>query len=217
MVGDAAHKTGKIRTCAAREKVVASLYPLAGTCRPSGVTAKRGVQFLCRSNWWRRDMAATITREVLESHLKCRYKGHLKLAGERGSLSDYELLLAGVREQVRQTATERLLARHGEGEVLRGCTATAEVLRRGVPLLLDATVEGEGLSVRFDALQRAAGKSKLREFYYLPVLFHEGERATQGQRLLLQLCGLVLGAAQGKEPERGVLIHGHPLACLLPD
>ena len=153
-------------------------------------------------------MAATITREVLESHLKCRYKGHLKLAGERGSPSDYELLLAEAREQVRQAATEKLLARHGEGEVLRDCTATAEVLRRGLPLLLDATVEGEGLSVRFDALQRAAGKSNLGEFHYLPVLFHEGERATQGQRLLLQLCGLVLGAAQGKEPERGVLIHG---------
>jgi predicted RecB family nuclease len=153
-------------------------------------------------------MAATITREVLESYLKCRYKGHLKLAGERGNPSDYELLLAEARERVRKAATEKLLARHGEGEVLRHCTATAEVLRRGARLLLDATVESEGLSVRFDALQRAAVKSNLGEFHYLPVLFHEGERATQGQRLLLQLCGLVLGAAQGKEPERGVLIHG---------
>src|SRR5262245_42110421 len=153
-------------------------------------------------------MAATITRDVLESHLKCRYKGRLRLAGERGSPSDYELLLAEARERVRQAATEKLLARHGEGEVLRDCTATAEVLRRAVPLLRDGTGRGEGLSVRFDALQRAAGKSNLGEFHYLPVLFHEGERATQGQRLLLQLCGLVLGATQGKEPERGVLIHG---------
>lgn len=153
-------------------------------------------------------MAATITREVLESHLQCRYKGHLKLAGEQGCPSDYELLLAEARERVRHAATEKLLARHGEGEVLRDCTATAEVLKRGIPLLLNATVEGEGLSVRFDALQCAAGKSNLGEFHYLPVLFHEGERATQGQRLLLQLCGIVIGAAQGKEPERGVLIHG---------
>jgi predicted RecB family nuclease len=153
-------------------------------------------------------MAATITREVLESHLKCRYKGHLKLAAERGRPSDYELLLAEARERVRQAATAKLLARQGDGEVLRDCTATAEVLRRGVPLLLDAIVEGENLSVRFDALQRAAGKSSLGEFHYLPVLFHEGERATQGQRLLLQLCGLVLREIQGKEPERGVLIHG---------
>jgi predicted RecB family nuclease len=153
-------------------------------------------------------MAATITREVLESHLQCRYKGHLNLAGERGSPSDYELLLTKAREQVRQAATEKLLARHGKGEVLRDCAATAEVLRQGVPLLLDATVEGDGLSVRFDALERSAGKSSLGEFHYLPALFHEGERVTQGQLLLLQLCGLVLGATQGKEPERGVLIHG---------
>src|SRR5438067_1600728 len=39
------------------------------------------------------NMSETITREVLESHLKCRYKGYLKLVGERGSFSDYELLL----------------------------------------------------------------------------------------------------------------------------
>ena len=63
-------------------------------------------------------MTATITREVLENHLKCRYKGHLKLAGERGGPSDYELLLTEAREWVRQAATEKLLARHGKGEVL---------------------------------------------------------------------------------------------------
>jgi hypothetical protein len=30
-----------------------------------------------------------ITREVLESHLNCKYKGHLKLLGEQGTKSDY--------------------------------------------------------------------------------------------------------------------------------
>ena len=71
-------------------------------------------------------MAATITREVLESHLKCRYKGHLKLAGERGSLSDYELVRAEVREQVREAATEKLLeVRH---DLVRLLAAAADEL-----------------------------------------------------------------------------------------
>ncbi len=33
---------------------------------------------------------ATITREILESYVHCRYKSHLKLIGERGIASDYE-------------------------------------------------------------------------------------------------------------------------------
>jgi predicted RecB family nuclease len=40
------------------------------------------------------------------------------------------------------------------------------------------------------------------------VLFHEGERPTREQRALLELLGHILGAAQGKEPEIGVLVHG---------
>jgi predicted RecB family nuclease len=153
-------------------------------------------------------VAVKITREILESHLKCRYKAHLQLGGERGDATDHELLMREARERVHRTATDLLLARHKGGEVPRGLLATPAVLERGVPLLLDATVEDEGLSVRFDALQKRAGPSKLGDFHYLPVLFHEAEKPTQGQYALLELLGLILGAVQGKEPDSGMLIHG---------
>src|ERR1051326_1899809 len=153
-------------------------------------------------------MAITITRDVLESYLKCRYKGHLKLAGERGVPADYELLLRETREQVRQRATDLLLTRHGYGEVLRGLSVTPTLLRRGASLLLDATVEGEGLSVCFDAIRRVEGWSKLGSYHYVPVLFHESERLGREQRSLLETLGLILGPVQGKVPGWGILIHG---------
>jgi hypothetical protein len=34
-------------------------------------------------------MATKITRDVIESYLNCKYKGHLKLAGQQGTRSDY--------------------------------------------------------------------------------------------------------------------------------
>jgi predicted RecB family nuclease len=153
-------------------------------------------------------MAATITRDILESYLRCRTKGHLQLAGEHGQSAGYQLLLLESRGRVRQAATERLLARHNKGEVLRDVTVTLGLLKQGASLLLDATVEDEGLSVRFDALQRKAGVSRLGDFFYVPVLFHEGERAGRDQRSLLELLGLILATVQGKEPDWGVLIHG---------
>lgn len=123
-------------------------------------------------------MAMKITNDVLESHLKCRYKGYLKLAGEHGRPSDSELLLREVRDRLRLVGTDRLLIQHkGDGdEVLRGTVVTPAVLKHGVPLFLDATMGDKGLSVCFDALQKTTGTSKLGNFHYIPALFHEVER-----------------------------------------
>jgi predicted RecB family nuclease len=153
-------------------------------------------------------MTTKITRDVIESSLNCRYKGSLKLAGELTNLSDYEQLMRESRERVRLAATAKLLARHKEGEVLRGLTMTLAVLRRGVPLLLDATLEDEEFCIRFDALQRADGSSRLGNFHYMPVLFHEAETPARKLRALLELLGLVLGRIQGRQPGWGVLLYG---------
>jgi predicted RecB family nuclease len=153
-------------------------------------------------------MSAIITADVLEARLQCRYKAHLRLARQTGDRSDYEALMAETREQVRNAATEMLLARHSGDEVLCGATLTPELLRRQVPLLLDAVVEGNGLAVRFDALQLQASAPKSSERHYVPVLFHECVKPGRQQRTYLEILGVIVGAAQGREPDWGVLIHG---------
>jgi hypothetical protein len=50
-------------------------------------------------------LTARITRDIIESYLSCKYKGYLRLGGQRGIKSDYELLLAESREEVRKKAT----------------------------------------------------------------------------------------------------------------
>jgi predicted RecB family nuclease len=153
-------------------------------------------------------MSTKITRDVLESYLHCAYKGHLKLAGEQGSPSDYEVLQRVARSRVRQAAAERLMCRHQEGDILRSVTLTRPLLQQGVPLLLDATVEDRALSIHFDALLRAAGPSRLGDFHYRPVVFHEAERPRRQQKELLELYGAIIGVLQGRQPDSGVLIHG---------
>jgi predicted RecB family nuclease len=112
------------------------------------------------------------------------------------------------RERVRLAATAQLLARHKEDAVLRGLTATPTLLGQGVPLLLEVTVEDGEFSVRFDGLQRAAGPSRLGDFHYVPMLFHEAEKPGRKQRALLELLGRVLGIVQDRVPSWGILIHG---------
>jgi predicted RecB family nuclease len=156
-------------------------------------------------------MSGKITNDVLQARIKCRYKVHLKMAGEQGEPHDYELLLVESRGHVRAAATAKLVARHPGQEVPSGLPLTAELLKRGLPLLLNATFEDGDLSVRFDALVRAEGESPLGRFHYVPVLFHEAEKMTAGLRLLLGVHGVILGGVQGKEPAIGILFHGR--AC----
>src|SRR4051794_14957733 len=99
--------------------------------------------------------AKKITTEVLEAHLDCKTKGRLKLAGESGVASDYEAMTSQARQASREAALVKLVARFGQGDDCRGVAVTADSLKKGSPLLADATLEDEVLSVRFDALKRA--------------------------------------------------------------
>jgi predicted RecB family nuclease len=154
------------------------------------------------------DMGGKITREVLESYLHCKTKAHLKLAGQQGIVSDYEALLLAKRQEVRRQAIAKLLAKHPEAEVARGIPLTVAALQSGPPFVLDATLEDDLLCLGFDGLKRVDGASKLGEFYYVPMLFHEGQKVGNEQRLLLELYALLLSQVQGRLPAYSVVWHG---------
>src|ERR1700719_1548857 len=140
-----------------------------------------------------RIMATKITRDVLESYLNCKTKAHLKLAGHRGSMTDYEGLLVASRQEARQKALGKILAKHPEAEVARDILLTAAALRAGPSFVLDAALEDDLLSLRFDVLKKVDGPSKLGNFHYVPMLFHEGQSVRKERRLLLEVCGVLLG------------------------
>src|SRR5262245_22670918 len=86
-----------------------------------------------------RVMATKITSDVLESYLRCKFKGHLKLAGRQGTKCDFEAMLAELRAGVRLKAIEEILARHPGDQVARNVPLTAAGLRRGPRYILDVT------------------------------------------------------------------------------
>src|SRR5262249_60221705 len=102
-----------------------------------------------------------ITREVLEGYLSCKYKGHLKLAGQAGTPSDYEAMMSAAKAGSREAALARLVARFGQGDACRGGPVTVAKLKQGAPLLAGIALEGEIPSLPPDALKRADGPPKL--------------------------------------------------------
>src|SRR3954451_17805479 len=153
-------------------------------------------------------MATKITRDIIESYLNCKYKGHLKLTGESGTISDYEAMTSAARASSREQALTRLAARFGEGAAGRGAVVTAALLKQGAPFLLDASLEDDGLSLRLDALKRVDGASKLGEHHYLPVLYNHGDKVSRTRKLLLAMLGLVLSRVQGVRAAVGLIARG---------
>ncbi len=153
-------------------------------------------------------MATKITREILEAYLNCKTKAHLKLAGQQGNVSDYEALLSSTRQEVRQQAIGEILAKHSPGDVTRDVRLTAATLRAGLSFVLNATLEDELLSLSFDSLKRVDGPSKLGDYHYVPMLFHEARKVGKEQRLLLEVYGLILSRLQGQMPSSGMIWHG---------
>jgi predicted RecB family nuclease len=153
-------------------------------------------------------MAAKITREIIESYLNCKTKGHLKLAGERGTESDYEAMTVATTAASREATLAKLVARFGDGDYCRGTSVTAATLRKGPPLLVDAAIEDEELSLCVDGLKRADGSSRVRGHHYLPVLHNHGDKVECQQRVLLAVFGLALARVQGVRPAAGLVVRG---------
>jgi predicted RecB family nuclease len=153
-------------------------------------------------------MATKITSEVLESYLHCKFKGHLKLAGQQGPKCDFEAMLAELRAEVRLKVIDTMIARHPEDQVARNIPLTTAGLKRGPQYILDGTLEDDALALHFDGLKRREGESKLGDFHYLPVLFHEGRQVKKVQKLLLEVSGMILSSLQGRDPAYGLIWHG---------
>jgi predicted RecB family nuclease len=149
-----------------------------------------------------------ITNEILEAHLHCKTKGHLKLLGEIGTKSDYEAMTEAASRALREVSLAGLIARYGERNADRGTAITAAMLKQGAPLLAEARLEDEILSIRLDALKRADGTSKLGEYHYLPVLHVHGDKVGRPRKLLLAVLGLVLDRVQGLRPAVGLVARG---------
>ena len=149
-----------------------------------------------------------ITNEILEGYLSCKTKGHLKLVGETGTKSDYEVMTEAASRASRELSLARLVARYGGGNAYRGTAITAAMLKQGARLLADAILEDDGMSIRFDGLKRADEASKLGGHHYVPVLHNHGDKVSRQQKLLLAVLGLALGRVQGLRPATGLVARG---------
>ena len=64
-------------------------------------------------------------------------------------------------------------------------------------------MSSQPIPLRFDALKRAEGASKLGGHHYVPVLHVHGDKVGKREKVLLALHGLALAGVQGNRPAAG--------------
>jgi len=153
-------------------------------------------------------MNTLITKSVLEAHLQCTYKAYLRLTGETGTKSDYEVMLNDTRTEVRRTALAKIQTPDQEVRVARNALLDTTLLKRGEPYFLDVTAKTDSLEFTFDGLKKVDGESRLGAFHYVPILFHEGSTVRKEQRTILELACLVLERLEGRRPNSGIVYYG---------
>ena len=153
-------------------------------------------------------MDTMITRDILHSYLRCKYKGYLKISGQSGPKSDYETLLRELDAEFKIRATDKIVKKHEGDLILQGLTVTRPLLKQGAPVILDAVMRTDFLSLHVDGLKRVSGSSQLGPFHYVAILFHQGENIREEQKVLIALFSMVLGALQGRQVDQGLIVHG---------
>ena len=114
-----------------------------------------------------------IDKRTVEDYLNCKYKMHLRLAGETGTPHEYEVVATESWDEYRSEATEILLRRFKLESPPTISSVTLDDLKKGHSLILSCTVEYEQFTFSFDALRRVDGKSRAGSFHYVPVLYSQ--------------------------------------------
>ena len=153
-------------------------------------------------------MTVKITSDMLEAYVCCKLKGHLKFSAQLGTKCDFDKMLVELRAEVKLKAISAILARHKEDQVIEDIPLTTASLKRSHHFILGGLFEDDLLSLQFDGLERIEGESKLGDFHYLPIQFHESRKVKKEQKLILEVYAIILAGLQGRAPSYGIISHG---------
>lgn len=155
-----------------------------------------------------RRTVSSISNEIFDAFLICSYKSFLLASGLIGEKSDYIELNSGLDNKYHLDALNRLVKPAGQELAANTPKCQFEELRTGDEFFFNVSVTVERLNSQIDAVKRFEGLSHLGGFYYAPVIFCRNVRIYKIQKLRLAYRALVLGQAQGRIPDHGVIVYG---------
>jgi predicted RecB family nuclease len=148
-----------------------------------------------------------LTFAVLDGHLRCKYLGLMRIAGQTGVSSEYMKLLEARGRSVQNTLLQKFGKHQTQSRV--SVELSRAVLVLGEPLIVDALLIRDGINLCFPALLRTEGRSDLGNFHYIPMVFAAEPGTHKAERALLEVLAVLLSEVQVYEPRWGIICFGN--------
>jgi predicted RecB family nuclease len=147
-------------------------------------------------------MQPTITSEVVVAYSQCPRKAFLLLfSPDKGEPHEYVQILEQQRREHQERYIDHLRQTQADVEPY-----SPENLRKGIGVLINARLQGDGLEATCGVLTRVEGKSAFGKYSYEPTVFVGTHSISTEQKLELSFVGDVLGRLQNKPPMAGRII-----------
>jgi hypothetical protein len=107
-------------------------------------------------------MQPKISNEALEAYCNCKLKFHLKLQGEHGVKTDYEIMRAELRGNTQARAIKRNIASPQSRNEFR---LTLPLLEKASPYIFNGTYEDDDFKLQIDGVHKAIARDDLCTYY----------------------------------------------------
>lgn len=114
-----------------------------------------------------------IDNNIFKSYLHCKYKAYLKLGGNNGNRSEYEIIQDEIKSQYKRDALKSVFSAYEEATPLNSAIA------EGKKVIVGAHISYGNLQSYCDFIERIPGKSDLGAFHYVPVLLVEKDKLSK--------------------------------------
>ena len=148
-------------------------------------------------------MRRRITNAIHADYMKCPYKAYLKINGENGNRTDFEIMQNELFEEYKVSSSCFLQDRWKKEQIISNLS-----LREFRENLYTKGINIREKSERFDVIFNGIIKEHRSCENFVPAIFINKENIARYDRLNLAFCGFVLGIALGEMPSFGRIIHG---------
>lgn len=152
-----------------------------------------------------------LSNEMIDSFLFCKYKAYLKMTGNYGYKTDYELVESELYERYKEQFLQDIRSYYESKQIIYPTSPLEVNSCRSQSMLINPEAKGDGFLITFDAIQISHPRNTRKKVPYIPIMITPKEKLTKNEKISLTVRTLLLNRIVPQFPETGRIIFGKEL------
>jgi predicted RecB family nuclease len=152
-----------------------------------------------------------LSNDMIDSFLFCKYKAYLKMTGNYGDKTDYELVESELCKRYKEQFLINIRLSYESEQIIYPPSLLEVNFRRSQSMLINPEVKGDRFLISFDAIQISHPKNTREKASYIPIMITPKEKHTKNDKISLTVRTILLNRIVHQFPETGRIIFGKKL------